>query len=121
VVDYTVQHFDEAVTDVDVVFDTVGGETLERSWAVLSPGGVLVSIIAPPPDSAAKQRATAAGVRSLFFVIEPSGEQLRQIGGLIDMGVVKPIVDQVFPLAEAREAYETGIRGHLRGKIVLRI
>jgi NADPH:quinone reductase-like Zn-dependent oxidoreductase len=60
-------------------------------------------------------------VRFVYFIVEPSGAQLRQIGGLLDAEEVRPIVDQVFPLAEARRAYEVGLRGHARGKIALTI
>jgi NADPH:quinone reductase-like Zn-dependent oxidoreductase len=121
VVDYTAQRFEETVTHVDVVFDTVGGETLERSWAVLSPGGVLVSIVAPPPDSAAKQRATAAGIRSIFFVVEPKQAQLVELGQLLDSRQIRPIVADVYALERAREAYTRGPERHQPGKVVLRV
>jgi NADPH:quinone reductase-like Zn-dependent oxidoreductase len=117
IINYTATRFEDVAQDLDIVFDLVGGETLRRSWQVLRAGGVLVSVVTPPPAYPAPR----ADVRFVYFIVEPSGEQLRQIGGLIDAGAVKPIVDQVFPLAEAREAYETGIHGHPRGKIVLRI
>jgi NADPH:quinone reductase-like Zn-dependent oxidoreductase len=60
-------------------------------------------------------------VRFAWFIVEPSGEQLRQIGGLIDAGQVRPVVDRVFPLADARQAYDAGRHGHPRGKIVLTV
>ncbi len=121
VVDYTAQRFDETVHDVDVVLDTVGGETLERSWAVLKPGGVLVSIIAPPPESAAKQRATAAGIRSIFFIVEPKQAQLVELGQLLDAGQIRPIVADVYALEQAREAYTHGQERHQPGKVVLQV
>jgi NADPH:quinone reductase-like Zn-dependent oxidoreductase len=121
VVDYTTQRFDEVVQDVDVVLDTVGGETLERSWAVLKPGGVLISIVAPPPDSAAKQRATAAGIRSIFFVVEPNQAQLVELGHLLDARQIRPIIAEVYALERAREAYTSGQERHQPGKVVLRV
>jgi NADPH:quinone reductase-like Zn-dependent oxidoreductase len=117
IIDYTATCFEEVVQDLDVVFDLVGGETLRRSWPVLRSSGTLVSVVTPPPADPSPRPE----VRFVYFIVTPSGEQLRQIGDWLDTGRVRPIVDQVFPLAEAREAYQTGIRGHPRGKIVLRI
>ena len=121
VVDYTAQRFEETVQAVDVVFDTVGGETLERSWAVLSPGGVLISIIAPPPDSVAKQRATSQGIRGIFFVVEPNQAQLVELGQLLDARQIRPIVAAVYALEHARDAYTRGQDQHQPGKVVLRV
>lgn len=121
VVDYTAQRFEETVHDVDVVFDTVGGETLERSWAVLKPGGVLISTVAPPPESAARRRATAAGIRSIFFVVEPNQAQLMELGRLLDAGQIRPVVAAVYPLERAREAYTRGQDQRQPGKVVLHV
>jgi NADPH:quinone reductase-like Zn-dependent oxidoreductase len=115
IIDYATTRFEDVAHDVDVVLDLVGGDTLRRSWQVVRAGGVLVSVVTPPPSYPAPRPE----VRFVYFIVEPSGEQLRQIGGLLDAGQVRPIVDQVFPLAEAREAYDEGLHGHPRGKIVL--
>ncbi|MFI5272344.1 MAG: NADP-dependent oxidoreductase [Ktedonobacterales bacterium] len=117
IIDYATTRFEDVAHDVDVVFDVVGGDTLTRSWQVVREGGVLVSVVSPRPTN----QALRPEVRFVWFIVEPSGEQLRQIGSLIDAGLVRPIVDQVFPLAEARRAYEAGLHGHPRGKIVLTI
>lgn len=117
VIDYATTPFEEAAHDVDVVFDTVGGDTLTRSWQVVKDGGVVVSVVSPKPADYPAER----GTRFVWFIVEPSGEQLREIGALIDAGQVKPIVSQVFPLAEARHAWEEAAHGHIRGKIVLRV
>jgi NADPH:quinone reductase-like Zn-dependent oxidoreductase len=117
IIDYATTRFEDVAHDVDVVFDLVGGETLRRSWQALRAGGVLVSVVTPPPTDPAPR----PDVRFVYFIVEPSGTQLRQIGDLLDLGQVRPIVDQVFPLAEARQAYEVGLQGHARGKIVLTI
>ena len=117
VIDYTTTPFEEVVHDVDVVFDTVGGEALARSWQVVKDGGVVVSVVSPrPADDPTRTRA-----QFVWFIVEPSGEQLRAIGDLIDAGQIQPIVSQVFPLAEAREAWEAAASGHAQGKIVLRV
>jgi NADPH:quinone reductase-like Zn-dependent oxidoreductase len=117
IIDYSATHFEDVAHDLDVVFDLVGGETLRRSWPVVRVGGTLVSVVTPPPVDPLPR----PDVRFVYFIVRPSGEQLRQISAMLDAGQVRPIVEQVFPLAEAREAYQTGISGHPRGKIVLKI
>ena len=116
-IDYTKTRFEDVVEDVDAVFDTIGGDTQERSWQVLKPGGILVSVVNPP----SKETAAARGVRSAFVFIQPSGEQLAAIARLIDDGRMKPIIHAVLPLTEARQAHVISQGGHARGKIVLRI
>jgi NADPH:quinone reductase-like Zn-dependent oxidoreductase len=118
VIDYTTTRFEEVVQSVDIVFDTVGGDTLARSWQVVKPGGMLVSVVSPPPSADAIK---GHDVRFAWFVVQPNREQLVQIGALIDAGRIRPIIDTVFPLAQARQAYEQGAKGHTRGKIVLRV
>jgi NADPH:quinone reductase-like Zn-dependent oxidoreductase len=118
IIDYTTTRFEEVVHGVDLVFDTVGGDTLQRSWQVIKPGGLLVSIVSPPPPAEVVKKH---GVRFAWFVVEPNREQLVQIGALIDAGRMRPIIDTVLPLSQARQAYEQGAKGHTRGKIVLRV
>ena len=117
IIDYTTTRFEEVVHDVDLVLDTVGGETLERSWAVVKKGGMLISVASPPST----EQARAHSVRSVWFIVEPHREQLIQIGALIDAGHIRPIIETILPLSQARQAYEQGARGHTRGKIVLRV
>jgi NADPH:quinone reductase-like Zn-dependent oxidoreductase len=117
VLDYTATRFEDNVRDVDVVLDTVGGETLQRSWGTLRKGGVLVTIAGDAPAETAEK----FGVRGVSMLVQPSRDQLNQIGQLIDRGTARPIVQEVFPLARAREAYELGLRGHNRGKLVLQV
>src|SRR5215831_8136036 len=114
VLDYATTRFEEMVHDVDLVFDTVGGETLARSWQVVKPGGALVSVVSPLSGQPLRE-----DIRYIYFIVEPSGAQLREIGALIDAGQIHPVVDQVFPLAQARQAYEAAATGHPRGKIVI--
>ena len=117
VIDYTQERFEEKVEDVDVVLDTIGGETQQRSWSVLRRGGILVSIVSP----VAAEKATSLGVRGAFFIVEPSRTQLIEMGHLIDKGTLRVVVGAVLPLARAREAFEQGLAGHGRGKIVLQV
>ncbi|MDB5319773.1 MAG: alcohol dehydrogenase [Phycisphaerales bacterium] len=117
VVDYGADRFEEVVHDVDVVFDTVGGETLARSLKSVRRGGRLVSI-AGVPD---KDKTAEAGVSGIFFIVRPSRAQLEQIGQLIDEGQLRVNVQEVYPLAEARKAFERSLAGHLSGKVVLRV
>jgi NADPH:quinone reductase-like Zn-dependent oxidoreductase len=115
VIDYRARRFEEAVTEMDLVIDTVGGATWERSWDVLRPGGRLVSIAVPRPP----EREGPAGRRAIWFVVEPNRSQLIEIGGLIDGGHVRPIVSAVLPLERGREAYGPSPHSSGPGKIVL--
>jgi NADPH:quinone reductase-like Zn-dependent oxidoreductase len=116
-VDYTRTRFEDVAKAVDVVFDTIGGETQARSWAVLKPGGILVSVISPPSEATAAEQ----GVRSAFVFMQPNGSQLEAIAHLIDQGQMKPIIHTVLPLYEARQAQVISQGGHVRGKIVLHV
>jgi NADPH:quinone reductase-like Zn-dependent oxidoreductase len=117
VIDYTAVRFEDKVRDVDVVLDAVGGDTLERSWRVLRPGGTLVTIV----SGAAPEKAREHDVRGVFFIVKPNRDQLIEIAHLIDAGSLRPIIEATFPLAQAREAFEHGLRQHNRGKLVLDI
>jgi NADPH:quinone reductase-like Zn-dependent oxidoreductase len=117
VLDYTAVRFEDKIRDVDVILDTVGGETLERSWGVLRRGGVLVRVAGDAPEA----KATKYGVRGVSFLVQPNRTQLTQISQLIDGGAVRPIVEAIYPLSRAREAYERGLQGHNRGKLVLQV
>lgn len=117
VIDYTRERFDERLRDVDLVLDTIGGETQERSWKILRSGGILIALTGPIPAD----KPAESGVRGKFFVVEPSRKDLEEIARLIDSGNLKPIIAEIFPLARAREAYEHGSHGHTRGKIVVQV
>jgi NADPH:quinone reductase-like Zn-dependent oxidoreductase len=116
-IDYTQQRFEDIARKIDIVLDTIGGETQERSFGVLHKGGVLVSLVQPPSE----EKANAHGVRAMMFGAQPNGAQLGEIAKLIDAGKVKPTVDRILPLSEARRAHELSKSGHTRGKIVLRV
>jgi NADPH:quinone reductase-like Zn-dependent oxidoreductase len=117
VIDYRATSFETAIGDVDIVLDTIGGTTLERSWSVLRLDGLLITIVRPPSPEWANGR----DARGVFFIVEPRRDQLMELGRLIDAGVVRPMVEAVLPLEQAREAYERGAREHPRGKLVLAV
>lgn len=118
VIDYKTQKFDELVKDVDMVLDPVGGDTRDRSLAVMKPGGTLVSIVGAP-DSA---KCAAAGVRCTAMLVKPSGTQLAEIAALIQSGAIRPEVGATFAMSDAAKAHELSASGSTpRGKIVLEI
>src|SRR5439155_1895162 len=94
---------------VDLVFDTVGGELLARAPAAVRAGGRLVSVAAEPAPP------------GIYFVVEPNREQLAEITRLVDEGVLRPEIDSVYPLEEARAAFERSLASGKRGKVVLRV
>jgi NADPH:quinone reductase-like Zn-dependent oxidoreductase len=116
-IDYTTQEFEDAAHKIDIVLDTIGGKTQERSWLVLKKGGVLISLVQPPSE----QKARRFGVRGIMCSVQPDGAQLGEIAKLIDSAKLKPIIDRILPLSEARRAHELSQDGHIRGKIVLRV
>jgi len=117
VVDHTRVRFEDVVAPVDLVFDTVGGDRLERSVDVVRPGGRVVSVAEEPP----KERAARRAVTALYFVVEPDRHQLLELARLVDSGVLAPTIDKVYPLERAREAFERSLGAHGPGKIVLRV
>ncbi len=110
VIDHRATRFEAVVRDVDVVLDTVGGDTLERSWAVLAPHGRLVTV------ATAGEQTSDPRVRDAFFIVEPSRSQLATIAELIDAGTLRTVVGAVFALADGRRAYE---HKPPHGKVVL--
>jgi len=118
VLDYKRERFEELLTGVDVVLDTVGGDTQRRSLRVLKPGGILVSIVSPVPQTTQKDY----GVRAAYFYVDVTTARLNKITELFDSGKLVTDVGTVLPLEEARIAHEM-LRGapHKRGKIVLNI
>jgi len=117
VIDYKTQRFEEIVHGVDAVLDTVGGDTFDRSWGVLRPGGFLVTLVASVPEGA----ASAHGVHAKSIITQPDGGELAQIAAIIDEGKIRPAVTKVLPLADARAAQEMSEGHHALGKIVLRV
>ena len=117
VIDYDTERFEDVIQPVDVVLDTMGGETQERSWKVLKRGGILVSIASPPNAETALQHR----VRQAFVFTQPNATQLAEIAKLADAEKLKVIVETILPLSDATRGQELSEHGHGRGKIVLRV
>jgi NADPH:quinone reductase-like Zn-dependent oxidoreductase len=117
VVDYQKERFEETVTGMDVVLDTVGGDTQQRSLSILKPGGIIVSVVAPVPDVMQKRYR----IRAAYLYVHVTTARLNKIAGLFDSGKLFTQVGTVLPLDQARVAHEmlAGAR-HKRGKIVLK-
>lgn len=116
VIDYQSVRFEENVPEMDVVFDTVGGETLQRSWDVLKPGGRMITVAAD------NDTTTDDRVRQAFFIVEPNHEQLTRIAHMLDAGGLRTVVDMVVPLGQASAAYTGKVRGRRgRGKVVVAV
>ena len=108
--------FDEVGPAYDVVIDTVGGETLDRSFGVLRRGGRLITLSAPPPPG----KADKYGVTATFFIVTPDRDQLAQLAALVDGGRLHVEIAATFPLDSGPEAFESGLRpGRRAGKTVL--
>jgi NADPH:quinone reductase-like Zn-dependent oxidoreductase len=118
VMEYRTEKFEDSLTGVDVVLDTVGGDTQQRSLRVLKPGGILVSVVSPVPEAAQKRY----GVRAAYFYVDVTTARLNKITERFDSGRLVAHVGTVLPLEEVRIAHEM-LRGapHKRGKIVLSI
>jgi len=118
VVDYRTARFEDFVSGVDIVLDTVGGDVQQRSLSVLRPGGILVSVVSEIPEDTQQQ----FDVRTVFFYVEVTTGRLNKISDLFDEGILVPHVGTVLPLADARIAHEM-LAGapHKRGKIVLQV
>ena len=118
VIDYRATRFEERVKEIDAVIDTVGGDTLDRSYGVLKRGGIVVSSAAQPSN----EKAEHHGVRAVFFLVQVTTERLRKIAELIDAEKLRTEVGEVLWLDEARKGHEM-LEGapHRRGKIVIKV
>ncbi|KAK4119626.1 NAD(P)-binding protein [Parathielavia appendiculata] len=126
VVDYTQTSIEEWVAagpagrEVDLVVEMIGGKTLAGSWAAVKEGGALISIHTPPeygkPEGMTKQLSKA-----LWFIVEPLGSNLAEIGELIEAGRVRPTVDSVWEFADFKKAFERVDSGHAKGKVIIKV
>jgi alcohol dehydrogenase len=141
VIDYRKDDFATIVRDYDVVLNSLGREVLEKSLRVLKPGGKLISISGPPDPDFAKdlgspwilrqfmrllsyqirKKAKRHRVSYSFLFMRANGDQLREIGGLIDSGIIRPVVDRVFPFESTSEAMAYVEKGRAKGKVVVRV
>ncbi|MDI9835662.1 NADP-dependent oxidoreductase [Streptomyces sp. KAU_LT] len=119
-IDYRETDFAEAVKDVDVVLDTLGGETALRSLRVLRPGGVVVSII-PVGSDEFPEEAARLGVRAVRMLVDADRADMRSLVELIEQGKLRAAIERTFPLSDAAEAHALGEQGHVTGKLVLTV
>jgi NADPH:quinone reductase-like Zn-dependent oxidoreductase len=117
VIDYTKGSLEGALADIDVVLDTVGGESANQAFATMRRGGILISLIAPPPAALAEQR----GVRAVARFAETDPLTIPKTADLVASGTIKTVVRATFPLAQANAAWELSRTGHGRGKVVLTV
>jgi alcohol dehydrogenase len=140
-IDYTKDDFANVLSGYDVVLNSLGTETLNKSLQVLKPGGKLISISGPPDPSFAKDlgvswilgqamrflsyrirmEAKRHRVSYSFLFMAPSGDQLREITSLVDSGIIRPVVDQVLPFDSIEEALAKVEQGHVKGKVVVKV
>jgi len=116
-IDYTKQKFEDVAKDVDVVLDSVGKDTLARSYGVVKKGGFIVTLVSRLDQAELDKH----GIRGASLSVNPDSSELAEIGKLIDANKIKVIVSQTFPLSEAMKAQEQVATGHTRGKIVLKV
>jgi len=116
-IDYTKQKFEDIAKDVDVVLDSVGEDTLQRSYGVAKKGGFVVSLVARPDPMELEKH----GIRGAPLSVAPNSDELAEITKLIGDRKIKVIVSQTFALADATKAQEQAATGHTRGKIVLKV
>jgi NADPH:quinone reductase-like Zn-dependent oxidoreductase len=141
VIDYKKDDFTAVLKDVDVVLDTQGGNTLEKSLQVLKPGGKLIGIAGPPDPDFARQMgaswflktvmsllsyrirkaAKRRGITYSFLFMRADGNQLAQIARLVDAAAIKPVIDRIFPFESTREALAYVETGRAKGKVVIKI
>jgi NADPH:quinone reductase-like Zn-dependent oxidoreductase len=116
-VDYTKTKFEDIAKDVDVVLDSVGKNTLARSYGVVRKGGIITTLVAQPDQAELYKH----GIRGAAISVKPNASELAEITKLIEEKKIKPVVSQVLPLTEAVKAQEQAATHHTRGKIVLRV
>ena len=141
VIDYKNNDFDTILRDYDVVLDTQGGKTLDKSLRVLKPGGKVISVAGPPdPDFAnefglnwlliqamrllsfqIRRKAKRRDATYSFLFMEANGSQLRELGSLIDSGAIRPVIDRIFPFQSTAEALAYVEKGRAKGKVVVKI
>jgi NADPH:quinone reductase-like Zn-dependent oxidoreductase len=141
VVDYTKQEFEDVLRGCDVVLGTLRGDTLEKSVAILDPGGTIVSLVGPLDAAFARARrlnillrfvfgfmsrkirrlAATRDATYSFLFMRPDGAQLRDIGELLASQRIRPVIDKVFPFEQAKEALDYLAQGRAKGKVVVRL
>lgn len=141
VVDYKSQDFSKVLSNMDIVFDTMGDDTQSKAFSILKPGGTLISIVGPPTSDFAKEfgmgkvvqiacalmsfranrRAKAVGAKYQFLLMRPDGKVLGKIAALVESGAIRPVVGKVFSFDKANEAMAHVEEGHSKGKTVVTV
>jgi len=117
-INYATTKFEDVVEPVDVVLDTIGGDTQQRSWGILKAGGILVSTIQPPSE----EEAAAHGAKgAMVFSSPPVGETLKQLSELVEAGQIMPVVSTILPLEQVQKGHQIIEGKHARGKIILQV
>ena len=117
IINYTTQNFEDELSDYDLVIDTIGGETLARSFKVLKKGGTMVSVKSQDNDNLAEKY----GVHFEWFFMSPDGKMLSELAKLISQGTVKTVIDSIFRMNQAAEAFDRLATGRAKGKIVIAV
>ena len=117
IINYTTQNFEDELSDYDLVIDTIGGETLARSFKVLKKGGKMVSVKSQDNDNLAEKY----GVHFEWFFMSPDGKMLSELAKLISQGTVKTVIDSIFRMNQAAEAFDRLATGRAKGKIVIAV
>jgi len=141
VIDYQKQQFEDVLRDHDAVLGTVPGETLKKSFQILKPKGIVLSLVGPPDAAFGRSRgmnflmvfvlwllswkmnrlAKKRGVEYSFLFVHPDGAQLAEIGQLLKAGSIRPVIDKVFPFDQAEEALAYLEKGRAKGKVIVQI
>ena len=117
VIDYSNARFEDVANGVDLVLDTVGGEVLNRSYQIVRRGGTVVTVA----DDIDEEIARKYGAIGISFLVEPNRGELREIALLADSGKIRPVIQDTFPLRDAKQAFISGMANHNTGKTVLRV
>jgi NADPH:quinone reductase-like Zn-dependent oxidoreductase len=141
VIDYQKQQFADVLRDYDVVLGTVRGDSLEKSLRILKPGSIIVSLIGPPDAAFGRSRGMSSfmvlvlgllsrkmnrnakrrGIKYSFLFVHPDGSQLAEIGELLEVGSIRPVIDKVFPFDRAKDALAYLEKGRAKGKVVVQM
>lgn len=114
-IDYRAQRLQGTVKQIDVVFDTVGGQTQSDSWSVMTLGGMLVSIVSNPDADEVKK----LGMRAAFVFVKPNAAALEEIAQMVDCGKLRPIIGAEFALKDIKHAHGLSESGRAKGKIAI--
>ncbi|PHN31370.1 NADP-dependent oxidoreductase [Pseudomonas sp. ICMP 460] len=141
VIDYKTQEFEQVLRGYDVVLGTTKGDAIEKSVGILRPGGKIISLVGPLDKAFARARrlngllgfvfglmsrkiirlSKKHGVSYGFLFVRPDGGQLNEMGGLVDAGIIRPVIDRVFPMEQAVEALKYLAQGRAKGKVVVKV